>query len=42
VDSAEQVVLAETQQDSSRRQHCDRQHQALAEPLQLGEPGEST
>ena len=40
VDLAEEVGLAEPEQDAGRRQQRDRQHQALAEPLELGEPGD--
>ena len=37
LDPTQQVVLAEPQQDAGRRQHRDRQHEALAQPLKLGE-----
>ncbi len=39
LDPAQQVVLAQPEQDARRGQHRDRQHQALAEPLQLREAG---
>ena len=37
LDPAQQVVLAQPQQDARRREDGDRQHQALAEALQLRE-----
>ena len=37
LDPAEQVVLAQAQQDPRGGQHGDRQHEALAQSLQLGE-----
>ena len=37
VDPAQQVVLTQPEQDARRGQHGDRQHQALAESLQLRE-----
>ena len=36
-DPAEQVILAEAQQQAGRRQDCDGQHEALADTLQRGE-----
>ena len=40
LDPAQQVILAQAQQDARRREHSDRQHEALAEPLQLRETGD--
>ena len=40
IDAAEQVGLPQAEQDARRRQHGDRQHEALAESLELGEPGD--
>ena len=39
LDAAQQVGLAQPQQDARRGQHRDRQHEALAESLQLCEAG---
>ena len=41
LDSAQQVGLAQPEQDARRGQHRDRQHEALAQPLQLREARES-
>ncbi len=40
VDPTQQVILAQSEQDAGRREYRDRQHQALAQPLQLGEAGD--
>ena len=40
-DLTQQVGLPESQQDAGGRQECDRQHQALAQPLQLREAGDA-
>ena len=39
LDSAEQVGLTQAEQDPRRRQHRDRQHEALAKSLQLRKAG---
>ena len=39
VDPAQQVGLTQPQQDARRGQYRDRQHEALAQPLQLREAG---
>ncbi len=39
LDAAQQVGLTQPEQDSRRGQHRDRQHEALAQPLQLREAG---
>ena len=39
LDAAQQVRLAQPEQDARRGQHRDRQHEALAQPLQLRESG---
>ena len=39
LDSAQQVGLTQAEQDSRRGQHRDRQHEALAQSLQLREAG---
>ena len=36
---AQQVGLTQPEQDPRRRQHRDRQHEALAQPLQLRKAG---
>ena len=41
LDPAEQIVLTQPEQDSCRRQYRDRQHEALAEALELSETGDA-
>jgi hypothetical protein len=42
LDPAQQIVLAQSEQDAGGGQYRDRQHQALAEALQLCEAGDSS
>jgi len=41
LDAAEQVGLAQPQQNAGGGQECDGQHEALAQPLQLREAGDT-